>query len=210
MEYLVLISLGVTAALRAPDVIKELRKVSKSRESLDDLLHQGRECQNHLQEVNAEIKRTYRQANQHQPRRHTNQGVPDDLYAETRNLIRYCDHTVEDMMTYHRRFGDSLRVKILHYLAMVKRSRTDVFDRRLYECALWLRIAATTVFLHANYDAAAQWAARNDTAHRARFGVVSGDILGLCQVRAQQLRADIAEALMPGTIRTDGRKMMMG
>ena len=65
----------------------------------------------------------------------------------------------------------------MHWVAMAHRDRTELFDRRLRECALWMRIAVTTIFLLANFDDAARMPA----------------VLEDCKHCAQRLRDDIFE-----------------
>jgi len=66
----------------------------------------------------------------------------------------------------------------MHWVVAARRSRTEIFERRLQECALWVRIASATSFL---------------LAYRDLCGQTPG-MIELCQARAQQLREDVAQA----------------
>ncbi|KAK3332751.1 hypothetical protein B0T19DRAFT_110858 [Cercophora scortea] len=178
-----IITFTVGAALRAPDIIRGLREIGNSQKQLDRLIARGDRCLLHLEEVKHEVDRLYQHGgtDNGQQRLYPNQGIPEELYLETKKLIRYCQRVVRDMVNYHERYGSQFWFKALHWLSSLKRSPTESHDNRLEECALWTEIAAETLFLRANFDAAVQ----------DPWGHV---ILRDCRHRAQRLRGDIGKA----------------
>jgi len=115
-----------------------------------------------------------------------------ELSWETANLIRYCRSTIRGLMSYHENYRNSFCIRLLHWLAIARRDRTELYDRRLKECAIWMDIATITTFLHANHDVALEIARRPygyHANHRA-----GSDFLKRCQGFARQLGRAITAA----------------
>lgn len=155
-----------------------MRDVGRSKKNLDDLKDHAHHCLARLEEAKAEVNRLYRRNN---GRRfvHRNHRIRRDLHVETNRLFRYCKAKVRDTVEYHDSYGNSFRIRLLHWFTNVRTNRTKLYNRRLQECALWVRIATATVFLLANFADA--------------WDGVPGK-LEQCQIRAQQLRDDIEQA----------------
>ncbi|KAK0707843.1 hypothetical protein B0H67DRAFT_647980 [Lasiosphaeris hirsuta] len=158
-----IITLAVGAAIKIPDINRTFKEILTSGRALGDLQIYGEFCKDRLREFKAEINRL---------------DIPDDLYYETKNLIRYSRDELQRLVDYHIRYGKSFWARCLHWIGSTRRSPTEVFERRLQECALWVRIASATSYLLASHSAC---------------GWVPG-ILELCQIRAQQLREDVTQA----------------
>ncbi|KAK4184808.1 hypothetical protein QBC35DRAFT_534680 [Podospora australis] len=167
------LSVGVFM-FKTPQAIRDVKE-ALSREGLDVLRKRCKHCLDHLKEVKYEVNRLYRRTAK-VSRHSSNQGIPEILCAETTALIRYCRDTVKMALSYQERYAKS---RTLRFLAVARGSKTERYNRRLSECDLWMAIATNTVFLRANFDAAA---------HNYR------GILGECRYRAQQLRKDALEA----------------
>jgi len=161
-------ALAVGAALKFPEINRVFKDGRGARRGLESLQTYGEFCIGRLEEFKSEVNRLHRPGL-----------IPGDLYVETRELIRYSKYVVRGLMEYHQRYRVNFWFRCVHWMAFPVRSRTELFERRLQECALWVRIASATSFLRANfYDA---W--------RGIPGVRE-----ICQARAQQLREDIAQA----------------
>ncbi|KAK4443334.1 hypothetical protein QBC34DRAFT_212297 [Podospora aff. communis PSN243] len=158
-----IVTLAVGAAIKVPDVSNKLNDILKSSKDLKALELHAEICKDRLREFKAEINRL---------------DIPPALYRQTRALIRYSRGVVQAFVDYNKKYGDSFWARCMHWAAATRRSRTEIFERRLTECALWVRIASATSFL---------------LAYRGGCGRIPG-VLELCQTRAQQLRADVVQA----------------
>ncbi|KAK3330018.1 hypothetical protein B0H66DRAFT_43143 [Apodospora peruviana] len=184
---------AVGAALKAPGVINGVRAIGSSNKDLGELVVDGNRWLSHVEEIKSEMNYLCRRSSS-QPRwREQKAAVLEELYLETMRLIRYCKTTMKNLVLYRKRYAKSFRAKLLHWLAMTQRSRTEVFDRRRDECALWMNIARATIFLHANYDAALGDARRSLQGGHGGHGISDG-ILVQCQYHAQHLRGYVADA----------------
>ncbi|GAB1318203.1 hypothetical protein MFIFM68171_08413 [Madurella fahalii] len=155
-----------------------MKEARRSKKNLDELKEHAQHCLARLEEARAEVNRLYRR-NDGRRFVHPSHGIRPDLHVETNRLFRYSKAKVRDTVEYHESYENSLRIRLLHWFANMKTSRTKLYNRRLQECALWVRIATATAFLLANFA---------DAWYR-----VPGT-LEQCQIRAQQLRDDIEQA----------------
>ncbi|KAK0649093.1 hypothetical protein B0T16DRAFT_125669 [Cercophora newfieldiana] len=158
-----IVTLAVGAAIKIPDINHTFKDILRSGKDLKDLQLYGEFCKDRLSEFKAEVNRL---------------DIPTDLYRQTKNLIRYSRGVVQGLVEYNKKYGNSFWARCMHWAVSARRSRTEIFERRLQECALWVRIASATSFL---------------LAYRDTCGQVSG-MLELCQTRAQQLREDVVQA----------------
>ncbi|KAK0611704.1 hypothetical protein B0T14DRAFT_333953 [Immersiella caudata] len=158
-----IVTLAVGAAIKIPDFNNSFKNILKSRKDLNDLQLLAEFCKDRLREFKAEINRL---------------DIPPDLHRQTKSLIKYSRGVIQGLVDYNKKYGDSFWARCMHWAVAARRSRTEIFERRLQECALWVRIASATSFL---------------LAYRGGCGRVPG-VLELCQTRAQQLREDVVQA----------------